>query len=107
MKYERFLEKLKELRKAKGYSLQTLSKKTGISASYLSLIERKNTMLGMEKFLKICEGLEIEPYTLFEENPQGFDERLTAAKQLMDLPERKFRVVKDLILLWSLSDKDT
>lgn len=67
MTYERLLEKIKILRKKRGLSLRALSKRIGISAMFLSYIERGKNALSMENFLKICDALCIEPNKLLEE----------------------------------------
>lgn len=47
-------------RKQKGFSLRDLAKKTGLSASYLSRLERSERKINLESLVKICEALEID-----------------------------------------------
>jgi transcriptional regulator with XRE-family HTH domain len=56
-------KRLKELRRQKGFTLDTLSERTGISKSYLSLIERdiqSNPSLGILHRLAKTFGVEVE-----------------------------------------------
>ena len=106
MTYERVLENLKKARKQRGVSYRELSNATGISTTYLSLIEKGKNVVSLEKILKICDALYIEPKTLFKENEQAFNEYTITADRLKALPEREFRIVKDLVMLLSLSNED-
>lgn len=51
--------KLKTHRKERGWSLRDLAAKTGVSPSYLSLVERGRTVPTLPKFIRICEALDI------------------------------------------------
>ena len=54
-------KRLKELRKKKGYSLDKLSERTGISKSYLSLIERDiQSNPSLDILNRIAKTFEIE-----------------------------------------------
>lgn len=106
MTYEQLLNNLKKLRKQRGISLRELEKLVGISATYLSYIENGKNVLSMKKFLKICDALYIEPKKLFEEGERDFNEYTVTASRLRSLSEREFRVVKDLVMLLSLSAAD-
>ena len=106
MTYEKVLENLKKARKERGLTLRELSEATGISAMYLSLIEKGKNVASVEKILKICDRLYIEPKKLFEEMEQDFSEYTITADRLKALPEREFRLVKDLVMLLSLPNED-
>ena len=106
MTYEQFLENFKNARKQKGMSLQDLAKAVNLSSSYLSLMERGKNTMSVERFLKICDAMYIEPKIFFDENGQHFNEYTITASRLKALPEREFRVLKDLVMLLSLSNED-
>lgn len=59
-------EKIREIRKEKGLTLQELAKKTGLSSSLLSQIERKLVDPTVSTFWKICTSLNI-PFNAFFE----------------------------------------
>lgn len=58
---------LKKIRLDKNYSINKLSKKTGISRAYITQLERdiyKNPTLDV--ILKLCKGLEVTPNELIK-----------------------------------------
>ncbi len=70
-------DKLKRLRKEKGYSLNELSKVTGISKSYLSLIERNiQRNPSLEIMGKLAKTLEVD----VKEFVRGDDKTLNVKK---------------------------
>ena len=64
---EAFAEKLKRLRKERGFTLQQLSVLTGVSASYLSRLERNEKQSPTFPILmEIAKALSVEVMTLVE-----------------------------------------
>ena len=49
--------RIRQVRKAKGWSQEALAKKVGISMSFLGHIERGSRIMSMETFVGICEAL--------------------------------------------------
>lgn len=66
--------KLKEIRKAKGFTLSDLAKKTGLSSAYLSNIERNQTSPTIDNLFKVGNALNIDLTAIMENTPvkQGF-----------------------------------
>ncbi|MDE7311129.1 MAG: helix-turn-helix transcriptional regulator [Eubacterium sp.] len=50
--------RIRQVRKAKGWSQDELAKKCGISMSFLGHIERGTRIMSLETFASICEALE-------------------------------------------------
>ncbi len=50
--------RIRQLRKAKGWSQDELAKKCGISMSFLGHIERGSRVMSMETFVNICGALD-------------------------------------------------
>lgn len=50
--------RIRQLRKAKGWSQDELAKKCGISMSFLGHIERGTRIMSLETFVNICEALD-------------------------------------------------
>lgn len=50
--------RIRQVRKAKGWSQDELAKKCGISMSFLGHIERGTRVMSMETFVAICEALD-------------------------------------------------
>ena len=56
--YEKMGMRIRQLRKAKGWSQDELAKKVGISMSFLGHIERGTRIMSMETFVSICGALD-------------------------------------------------
>lgn len=56
--YARIGIRIRQVRKAKGWSQDKLAKKCGISMSFLGHIERGTRIMSMETFASICEVLD-------------------------------------------------
>lgn len=52
-------QRLRQLRRQKGYTLQSMAEKAGIGNVYLSEIERGLKMPSLNSFIKIVEALEV------------------------------------------------
>lgn len=62
--------KIRKLRKEKNLTLEELSKKTGLSLSYISLIERGLKNPSLKALEKIAECFGINPAIFFIENEE-------------------------------------
>jgi len=60
-------EKFRRLRAAKGFSLEDLAKKTNLTRSFLSQIEKNKTSPSISSLIKIAEALGISVGDLFRE----------------------------------------
>lgn len=52
--------RIRQVRKAKGWSQDELAKKCGISMSFLGHIERGTRIMSLETFVRICGALEAD-----------------------------------------------
>ena len=59
---------IKKIRKSKGMTLEVLSKKTGLSLSFISQVERGVTNPSINSLRKIAVALEVPLTTFFEES---------------------------------------
>lgn len=57
-----FLERIKKIRKKKGYSQKYMAEKLNLSVSGYGKIETGENILSVERFLNICRILEISSY---------------------------------------------
>lgn len=55
---------LRDIRSRKNLSLSALSKRSGVSRSYISKIEQNQQSPSIEYLEKLCEGLDI-PFSIF------------------------------------------
>lgn len=56
--YAKIGMRIRQLRKARGWSQEELARKSGISMSFLGHIERGSRIMSMETFASICRVLE-------------------------------------------------
>lgn len=84
--YGKVGKRIRQLRKAKGWSQDVFAKKCGISMSFLGHIERGTRIMSLETFVSICEELN----TSADELIWGFSKASEAVMQgLWDKPEKK------------------
>ena len=102
MDYEQLLRQLKKIRQQKGISLRRLGEKLGVSGQYLSMVERGKVPLKVKDFFLLCSVLEVSPKDVIVEKK----EYQTVAERMQTLPERDFKIIKDLLLLMELSKED-
>lgn len=63
---ELFGKRLAELRKAKGWSQETLSLESGVARSYLGGVERGQRNIALINICRLADALEVKPSELFE-----------------------------------------
>ena len=56
--YGKMGKRIRQIRKAKGWSQDELSKRCGISMSFLGHIERGTRIMSLETFVSICQALD-------------------------------------------------
>lgn len=57
--YGKMGSRIRQVRKAKGWSQDELAKKCGISMSFLGHIERGTRIMSLETFVSICTALDV------------------------------------------------
>lgn len=57
--YGRIGMRIRQIRKAKGWSQDELAKKCGISMSFLGHLERGSRVMSLETFASLCKALDI------------------------------------------------
>ena len=58
LEYEKIGRRIRQVRKAKGWSQNDLAERCGISMSFLGHIERGSRIMSMETFANICNALD-------------------------------------------------
>ncbi|MCX8012021.1 MAG: XRE family transcriptional regulator, partial [Desulfobacterota bacterium] len=88
-----FGERLKQIRITKGFSLEELAKKTGLTRSFLSQIEKNRTSPSLNSLIKIANAMEIRIGDLFTED-KGEDKYVIhpEERESYTLPKNKIRV---------------
>ncbi len=85
MDYYQIGQRIRKIRKARGYSQEELAEKIGISTTHMSHIETANTKLSLPVFVTLAEVLEVEADTLLYDHPR--ENVSSSARELMQLLE--------------------
>lgn len=91
-------EKIKELRKKNNLKLEELAEKTGLSISYISLIERGLKNPSLKALEKIAKAFKLPPSYFLSENEDESIETFLRTKTLLDEEERRMiiQLIKSL-----------
>ena len=96
MTTELVLKRIREERISRGISLRVMAKKLGVSAPYLSMIERGESPLKMDDYFKICKILEIKPSKILTKR-EDREARESLAEKIYDLSDRDFSILKNMV----------
>ena len=98
MTYERFLEKLREIRKKRNISTEKLAERLGKTKQQYYMIESGRSSLRMRDYFLLCEELEISSTELlFEEEDKK--EYMLLKESISRLSARDAQIIKTLIIL--------
>lgn len=78
--------RIRQARKAKGWSQDLLAKKCGISSHFLGHIERGERNMSLETFVHICDALGVEADEILWGIPQLPEEMIS---NLLNQPDRQ------------------
>lgn len=84
--YGKIGARIRQVRKAKGWSQEKLAKKCGISMSFLGHIERGTRIMSIETLNSICEALDASADELLWGIPKASE---TVMQELWNQPESK------------------
>ena len=77
---EKIAGKIKKLRKAKGLNQQTLALRTGLAASYISLLEGGKKMAAISALSRLADALGVRVGEFFEDNNSFLRPRIVITK---------------------------
>jgi transcriptional regulator with XRE-family HTH domain len=99
-KYDRLEvgRRIKRLRQAQEITVQELTKRSGVSAGYLSEVERGLSAVSVDKLMQIAEGLGVGVDTLLGEAPEDI-----AGHEIVQIPAALSEAAERL----NLSHRDT
>lgn len=92
---EKVLEKIKEARKLKGLSHENMAAELGISQAAYTNIEKNESKLTIERFLKITEILEKPTYHFFESSPNNIYYNQPTAEHAIGYQQNLYQENKD------------
>jgi len=90
MESTKIIEKIRNTRRGKGFTLDDLSGLTGLSKGYLSKLENATSLPPISTLHRIAEGLGIPFASLFTDSADNFDRKISIVRK----KERKEMVVE-------------
>ena len=87
------LEKIRNIRLSRGYTQEYMGEKLGIDTVNYGRIERGKSKLSLERFIKICEILEVSPGDLLNSEKEEVIEYL---KKIYETEIKILNTVKNL-----------
>ena len=97
MDYFEIGQRIRRIRKAKGYSQEQLSEMVGISVTHMSHIETGNTKLSLSVLVKVALALDVQTDDLLTEARSGRSQTLDQLSALLEgCTEAEMRVIYDL-----------
>jgi len=79
-------DKIKKLRKTKGLDQQTLAQRTGLTRSYISLLEGGKKMAAISSLSRIADALGVRVGEFFEDNHSFLKPRIVITKNTQASP---------------------
>jgi transcriptional regulator with XRE-family HTH domain len=92
---------LRAVRKQRGLTLEQLAKQTGLTKSYLSKIERRQSTPSIAVALKVARALEVDVGRLFSD--EAAQEKITVDRAPADADGERYRVLASALLGKSMS----
>lgn len=65
-------QRVREIRKARGWKLSDLADRTGLAVSTISKMERNEISLTYDRFMRLAQGLGLDVGELFDADSEGF-----------------------------------
>lgn len=97
-------ENIREIRKAKNLTLEVLSGLSGISESFLGMVERGVSSISLETLIALCDALDITPDNIVlkgrEVAPRPMDKRDTLFALLKNAPDDELDFLISYIKLY-------
>ena len=87
------LEKIRNIRLSRGYTQEYMAEKLGIDTVNYGRIERGKSKLTLERFLKICEILQVSPTELLNNEK---DEIIKYLKKIYETEIEILETIKNL-----------
>ncbi|MBA2939863.1 helix-turn-helix transcriptional regulator [Paenibacillus sp. CGMCC 1.16610] len=96
-------KRIRDLRKAKGYSQEYLAEISGFHYTYIGGLERAQKNVTLANLIKIANALEVGIYDLFEYTKLNFstDKKTSDIEKILDalikLPGKDVKKIKDFV----------
>ncbi len=99
MNYYAIGQRIRKIRKARGWSQEKLAEKVGISTTHMSHIETANTKMSLSTFTELASVLEVRTDELLYDNrPEDRTTSITYIIELLnDCSTQQVRIIEDII----------
>ncbi|NMB17776.1 MAG: helix-turn-helix transcriptional regulator [Firmicutes bacterium] len=84
-----FVTRLIELRQRRGWTLSDLARRSGVSQSYLSALERRKRVPTIRTIQRICQGMGMRLSDFFAEKEQFDDASLAILRRCASLSHKQ------------------
>lgn len=99
MNYYAIGQRIRKIRKARGWSQEKLAEKVGISTTHMSHIETANTKMSLSTFTELASVLEVRTDELLYDN--RLEDRTTSITYIIELlndcSTQQVRIIEDII----------
>lgn len=99
MDYYAIGQRIRKIRKARGFSQEKLAEEIGISTTHMSHIETANTKMSLSTFVALASALEVRTdELLYDERPENRSSSITFIMELLnDCSTQQVRIIEDVV----------
>lgn len=99
MDYYAIGQRIRKIRKARGFSQEKLAEEIGISTTHMSHIETANTKMSLSTFVALASALEVRTdELLYDERPENRSTSTTFIMELLnDCSTQQVRIIEDVV----------
>lgn len=99
MDYYAIGQRIRKIRKARGFSQEKLAEEIGISTTHMSHIETANTKMSLSTFVALASALEVRTdELLYDEKPENRSASITFIMELLnDCSTQQIRIIEDVV----------
>lgn len=99
MDYFAIGQRIRKIRKARGFSQEKLAEEIGISTTHMSHIETANTKMSLSTFVALASALEVRTDDLlYDERPEHRSSSITFIMELLnDCSTQQVRIIEDVV----------
>ena len=99
MDYYAIGQRIRKIRKARGFSQEKLAEEIGISTTHMSHIETANTKMSLSTFVALASALEVRTdELLYDEKPENRSASITFIMELLnDCSTQQIRIIEDIV----------
>lgn len=99
MDYYAIGQRIRKIRKARGFSQEKLAEEIGISTTHMSHIETANTKMSLSTFVALASALEVRTdELLYDESPENRSTSIISIMEILnDCSTQQVRIIEDVV----------